>query len=574
MRFRSIRTIIGTSRRNRSHEIEPDEIFLDASNLPDFDESQFEGRFERPFPKFTLVALSVVFALIASIGIGKVWTLQVNNGSIFAAISESNRLRHSIIFPKRGVIYDRNGTPLAWNEQASGANDFPSRRYAELSGVAHVVGYVNYPQKDRSGVYFQDTYLGRDGVELALNDLFGGINGLKIVETNAIGEVQSESVIEPPIDGKNLTLSIDARLSAELYKNISDTVTERGFKAGAGVVMDVQTGEIIALVSFPEYRSEILAEGKNTELIARYITDDQKPFLNRIVSGLYAPGSVVKPFVAIGALDQHVIDPSTIIVSTGSIKVPNPYVPGQYSVFNDWKAHGPVDMRRAIAYSSDVYFYEIGGGFENQRGLGIQNIAKYMKLFGIGEATGVDLPGEAEGTVPTPAWKARNFTDATWRIGDTYHTAIGQYGFQVTPLEMVRGIAAIANGGSLVTPTVVMGKVASTTAIAISPDYFSVVQEGMRMAVEEGTASALSLRGVRIAAKTGTAELGSQKQYVNSWITGFFPYESPRYAFTIVMERGPSHNLVGAPYVARQFFDWLTVNAPEYSAKASSTPNH
>ena len=153
-----------------------------------------------------------------------------------------------------------------------------------------------------------------------------------------------------------------------------------------------------------------------------------------------------------GALTEGVIDPYKKILSTGSISIPNPYFPDQKTVFKDWKAHGWTDMREAIAVSSDVYFYEIGGGFESQKGLGIVNIEKYAQLFGIGQKTGIDLPDEKGGIIPGPEWKIKNFKGEPWRIGDTYNTVIGQYGFQVTPLEMVRAISAIANYGTLVTP--------------------------------------------------------------------------------------------------------------------------
>src|SRR3989344_2515617 len=556
--------------RRWNYEIEPDEIFVDASNLPAFDESQFEGRFERPASKLSLLLLGLFFLGITLTGVWKVWSLRIAQGGIYADLSENNRLHHSVIFPARGVIYDRSGVLLAWNNQGP-EDSFPKREYASTTGLSPVVGFVNYPQKDTSGFYFQDTYIGKDGIEKEFDDSLGGQNGLNIIETDALGAVQSQSTINPPIDGKDITLSIDAKINQKLYEKIAQTAKERGFRGGAGAILDVHTGEILALASFPDYNSQVMSEGKDASLIARYLADSGTPFLNRVVSGLYAPGSIVKPFVALGALDQGIIDPQKIIVSTGSIKVPNPYAPGEFSIFKDWKSLGPLNMRQAIAYSSDVYFYEVGGGFEGQRGLGISNIDKYMKLFGIGEETGVNLPGEVGGNIPTPLWKKETFpADPLWRIGDTYNTAIGQYGFQVTPLQMVRGLAAIANDGELLTPTIL--KTATTTGarVPISPDYFQIVREGMRLGVKEGTASALNMQNLSIAAKTGTAQVGVHNEFANSWVMGFFPYESPRYAFVIVMERGPAGNLVGATSVARQFFDWLVPNAPEYT-KALTT---
>jgi penicillin-binding protein 2 len=227
-------------------------------------------------------------------------------------------------------------------------------------------------------------------------------------------------------------------------------------------------------------------------------------------------------------------------------------------------------MRRAIAVSSDVYFYEIGGGFQGQAGLGIDKIGEYLKMFGISQKTGIDLPGEVAGTIPSPAWKAENFpNDPSWRIGDTYHTSIGQYGTQVTPIQMVRADAAIANYGTLLVPHVVtnsdLTKGDTPITLNIPKSYFDVVHEGMRAGVtDQGTAAALDIPAVKIAGKTGTAQIGAHNEYVNSWVSGFFPYDNPRYAFVIAMERAPAGTLVGAPYVGLQLFQWMAANTPEY----------
>ena len=268
--------------------------------------------------------------------------------------------------------------------------------------------------------------------------------------------------------------------------------------------------------------------------------------------------------MAVGALSRKIIDPRTEIVSTGSIEVPNPYSPGEFSVFKDWKAHGAVDMREAIAVSSNVYFYIIGGGFKSQKGLGIRAIYEYAHLFGLGSQTGIDLPGEEEGLVPSPDWKEATFDGDPWRLGDTYHTAIGQYGFLVTPIQMARMVAAIAAGGDLAVPHVFSGSSPRITALGLDDKDLAVVRDGMRLGVTSGTAKALDVSYVRFAAKTGTAELGATKRKVNSWIEGFFPYDNPRYAFAIVMERGAVGNTIGAASVASRFFEWMSIYTPQY----------
>jgi penicillin-binding protein 2 len=319
------------------------------------------------------------------------------------------------------------------------------------------------------------------------------------------------------------------------------------------------------MTSYPEYSSQVLTDGADRKAISDYQTNPRTPFLDRAVSGLYAPGSIVKPFMAISALNEKIISPEKKILSTGSISLPNPYFPDKPSVFKDWKAHGWVDMRDAIAVSSDVYFYAVGGGYKDQKGLGITNIDKYMRLFGFGNKTGIDLEGEEEGVIPTPEWKKKYFENGTWLIGDTYHTSIGQYGFQVTPLQAVHSVAGIAARGTLVTPHVVMSSTIQKKELAtISKSYFDVAGEGMRRGVLYGIAGVLNVNSVNIAAKTGTAELGVNKDMVNSWITGFFPYEHPRYAFALVMERGPVHYTQGGPATMRLIIDWMGINTPEY----------
>jgi penicillin-binding protein 2 len=549
-------------RQNR--EIDPDEIFLDSSNLPHFDTHHFEGRIEKPISTRTIVILSVFFIVIAGVFSGRLWILQIKRGEAYSVRSESNRLRFSDIFANRGVIFDRNGFILASNKENTVDAEFAMRTYSTTTGIGSLIGYLKYPTKDAHGFYYRKSFEGQDGVESNFSDELSGVNGLKVIETDAHGEIQSESVTRVPEDGNNITLSIDSKLQSKLYEIIKDTASERQFGGGVAVIMDVRNGELLSLVSFPEYSSQAMTDG-DSEKIKKYLNDSNKPFLNRAVSGLYTPGSIIKPILALAALEEKVIDPKTQILSTGSISLPNPYFPDKKSVFMDWKAHGYVDMRKAIAVSSDVYFYEIGGGFENQKGLGIDRIEKYVRAFGLGKATGINLPNEQGGVIPTPEWKEKAFPGDPWRIGNTYHSSIGQYGFQITPLQIARYVAAIANYGTLFTPTLIHGeRGASSEKLNFAKENFEIVHEGMRQAVTEGTAAGLNIPSVEVAAKTGTAELGTQKKLVNSWSVGFFPYKNPHYAFAVLMERGPSQNQIGATYVMRQFLDWLSIYKPEY----------
>jgi penicillin-binding protein 2 len=556
------------SKNIRYTDIDPDEIFLDAQNIPQFDTHQFEGRIEKPISRQVFIGFGFVLCVIASIYIYALWNLQITEGDVYAKRSENNRLSGTILFAHRGLILDRNNVPLAWNTVNTKHPDFADRAYATSSGLSTIVGYIKYPAKDSSGFYYQKKYTPKDGLEETYDAQLAGINGLHLIETDTRNKVTSESIVEPPQDGDNVTLSIDAGMQKEMYDAMIEYSTKAGYQGGAGVVMDIYTGEILAMVSFPEYDSNVLTDGSDTEKIGAYLHDTNNPFLNRVVGGIYTPGSIVKPYIAMGVLNEHIIDPNTQILSTGALTVPNPYNPDKPSIFKDWKAHGLVDLRHAIAVSSNVYFFQVGGGFGNQKGLGITNIEKYMRMFGFGNKTGIKTDGEQNGVIPNPTWKKNLFgKDEEWRLGDTYNTSIGQYGVQVTPLQVVRAVASIANGGNLISPSMIKSDGLTqvhTTPIPLDARYFTIVKEGMRLTVTEGTSKVLGIPQIAVAAKSGTAELGVNKSRVNSWITGFFPYEKPRYAFAIVMEKGVANNQVGAALVMKKVLDWIVIHRPEY----------
>lgn len=545
-----------------NHEIYPDEIFLDSQNIPQFDTQQFEGRLEKPITKKTFKSFYAFLGLLAVFFFVKIFFIQVIQGRAFAERAEKNSLEQEIILPPRAVIKDRNGIKLAWTE-----ND--SRNYINLPGFSHILGYLGLPSETdlkKEEKILMNVMIGKDGLEKKYETVLRGTRGVKLVEVDSQNNIISESVRDPAISADDLIFAIDSRIQAQFFKIMDSTAKERSFQGGAGIILDVNNGEILSLVSWPEY------DQKNLQ---NFIDDKSKPFLNRAIAGLYAPGSIIKPLIALASLNEGVISPEKQIFSAGYISIPNPFFPDKKSVFYDWKAHGWVDMRRALAVSSDVYFYEIGGGFESQKGLGIKKIEDYAKIFGFDSKTGVDLEGEQDGVVPNPELKEKsNPEDSIWRIGDTYNASIGQGYFHVTPTEMAVYAAAIANNGKIIQPHLVKnqglplenskGSPWLVREIDIPQNYFQVIHEGMRMAVTEGTASSLNVWGVDIAAKTGTAEVGAAKKYVNSWVIGFWPYDNPKYAFAVVMEKGPYHNLVGAPYVMRQLFDWMNIYTPEY----------
>jgi penicillin-binding protein 2 len=578
-------------------EIAPEEIFLDSTNLSDFNVGAFEGRVERPVANRAIFAVGAVFVLV-SLGFGyRAFSLQVAHGATYESISVNNTLSRSVIFSTRGIIFDRTGRELAWNEAAlnvstssdslrdgisatlasttdtiadktADGDTFALRKYTSMPGMSHILGFVQYPKADAKGQWWREEYTGVSGLELAYDARLAGANGSRLIESDALGHIERENIVSPAVHGEDLHLSIDADVTSKLNQILSAHAETMGFKGGAAVIMDVRTGELLALTSFPEYDNQAFTDG-DKEIVRAASQSGRAPMLNRAVGGLYTPGSIVKPVFAIAALQEGIISPDKGILSTGKLVLPNPYDPDNPSIFRDWTVHGWVDMRTAIAVSSDEYFYTIGGGFGGQKGLGISKIDQYSKLFGMEEKTGIDLKGEVEGIIPTPEWKERIFgKDDPWRIGNTYHTAIGQFGFQITPLQAVRFTAAIANNGKLLKPQLLASSTPEFRQIDIPASDFLIAREGMRMAVvsdrPDATVKALNIGGIKIAAKTGTAQLGSHNEYMNSWSVGFWPADNPKYAYAVVLEKAPAHTASGAAPGLQPFFYWLVANHPEY----------
>lgn len=536
-------------------------MFLDSENVSKMDLDQMEGQLERPLGKHVFYfSLFVCFVLVGGFG-ARLFAMQILQNDEYAEKSDRNHLKSAPIFALRGTVSDRNGILLAWNTAASSTHEIPERAYISSGGFSHLLGYVSYPKKDSSGVFWQEEYLGKDGIEHQYQSMLQGVPGQRVIAINAHQEIESENITVAPTNGKNIRLTVDSRVQSKLYERIRALAEEYEYVAGAGVIMDVDTGEILAITSYPEYDNNLITNAKTKEqrsVVSQDLEDRRHKFLNRAVGGLFTPGSTVKPFVAIAALMENVISPEQNILSTGALVIKNKYG-GPDTVFKDWKEHGYVDMREAIAVSSDEYFYQIGGGYGDQLGLGIDRINKYLSMFGFATTTGVDLPGEEYGVVPSREWKKKVFGEE-WLLGNTYHTSIGQYGFQVTPLELIRSIAMIANGGTLVTPHVLEGLQTERTVLPVKERDLKVIREGMRRGVLDGTGKALQIPDVSVASKSGTAELGVKKDLINSWITGFFPYEDPKYAFVIIMEKGSVHNLHGAVFAARETIEWMRDN--------------
>ena len=300
-----------------------------------------------------------------------------------------------------------------------------------------------------------------------------------------------------------------------------------------------------------------------------FINNKNRPLLNRVISSFYPAGSTIKPFIASAALAENTIDPNYKIDDTlGYISIQNAYDPSVIYTYRDWRPHGFIDMREALAYSANVYFYEIGGGYKNIKGLGIDRIEKYLKIFGFGSTLGIDVPGEADGLVPNTEWKKKTRNE-NWFTGDTYNVSIGQGDVKITPLQLVAAMAAIANGGTLWKPTLASKVIDSSGNIIkefkpetirenlIGNDKLQIIREGLRKAVTDprGSAHALNILPIEVAGKTGTAQVYSDFTKLNALFTGFAPYNDPQIAIAVVVE-GSGQGITSALPIAQEIFQW------------------
>lgn len=549
-------------RHKKKYTIDADEVFLDSRNLPFFNKQQFEGKIEKPLSKKTLYVLMFFILLISTAFIIRLFNVQVQNGKSYFQASIENALYKELVFAERGIIYDRHMTPLVWNEKNPLYDQFLSRVYTEDSGLSHILGYVKYPKKDHKGYFWRTEYVGMDGIEKQFNQKLSGTNGARLIETDVRGDTISANMYEVAVPGENVILSLDKEVQTMLYESIRRVAIDSGYVGASGVLVDIHTGEVIAMANYPEYNSNIMTESKDEAVISGYFSSFRYPLLNRAVAGIYAPGSIVKPFVGLAALTEGVITKNTKIASIGSITIPNVYNPSLSSVFRDFRPNnGIVNIQEALSVSSNIFFYNVGGGYQNQKGIGIDNIGRYWKLFGLSQKTGIELPGELAGLIPSIEWKKNTFpNDPVWRLGDTYNTAIGQYGVQVTPIQMVRAVASIALDGTLIPLTLIKKDTpldtSKLTKIDIPQEHFTTVKGGMRLAVTSslGTGKGLANLENDFAVKTGTAQVGANNNFINTWIIGFFPYKDPQYAFVILMDKGTSTSAAGAPTAALYFF--------------------
>ena len=422
----------------------------------------------------------------------------------------------------------------------------PLRSYPLASAAAHALGRVGeiterQLQLEEFRGLAPASLVGQAGLESRYNKELMGRDGYRRVIVNSRGLEVAEAARQAPEDGPSLTLSIDASLQAAMEKAFEG-------RAGSAVALDPRTGEILAMASTPAYDPNEFTTGIDAALWASLATDPQTPLMNRVIQGAYSPGSTFKIIAATAALEEGVITPSTTF-----------YCPGYLAVYNTVfhcmakGGHGVMDLRRAIANSCNVYFFQVGIRLE------IARLSKWAKLMGLGAPTGVDLPHELGGLMPSPEWKMRVFK-TPWYAGETVSVAIGQGQVSATPLQMARVMAVIANGGRLVRPHLTRGTEAPLP-LGIRPETIAAVKEGLRAVVAEGTGRRARLPTVEVCGKTGSAQVVASARLAKSpnafellphgWFLAFAPADDPRIALAVLVEHGRSGAESAAP-VARQ----------------------
>lgn len=446
-----------------------------------------------------------------------------------------------------------------------------SREYISLPGLGHLLGYtgkISPEEITKNPEYSNSDRIGKTGLELQYEEYLKGRDGVEQIEKDSKGtivRILTQEGRRDPVAGNEVNLYLDRNLQQKtaeaLQRGMEEGKKFTGIEVNAGVamVMDVRTGGVLSMVSLPDYNNNLFSTKISSADYEKLIQDKSNPLFNRSIKGMYPPGSIIKIVMASAGLAEHVISPEMAFDTPPEIKI------GDF-VFPDWKDHGVTNIEKAIAESNNIFFYAIGGGYDKIKGLGIETMKKYWELFGLGKKTGIDLPGEASGFLPDPEWKQEERGE-DWYIGDTYHAAIGQGDLLITPIQMLRATAAIANGGKLLQPQLVKkivdpeGKVVKEFGPIvqrenfISQDIIRTVQRGMRLTVTSGSAQNLNDLPISVAGKTGTAQfLNNEKTH--AWFECYAPYENPEIAVIVLIDGGGGGHEIAVP-VAREILQYF-----------------
>ncbi|MFH0773281.1 MAG: penicillin-binding transpeptidase domain-containing protein [bacterium] len=526
---------------------------------------------------FLILILGVgIFFIILLI---KLFTLTIVKGDYYRRLSEANRISEIPIEPKYGTIRDRKGFVLAENKDVSIATtqDFirSERVYYYPEETAHIIGYRQLADKKDietdycSRKLLPNERVGKKGVEKLYDCDLRGIPGKKLVEVNASGKKEGIIAVIPPTDGNTLQLALDIELQQAAFKAL-------GGRRGAVIAMKPTTGELLAFVSSPSFDPTYFEKGDLR--VSEILNNKDKPLLNRITEGVYPPGSIFKPIIATGALEEGIFTDKTIVQDNG-------FVMAGALRFGNWyflqygKTEGPVDMLRAIQRSNDTFFYKLG------EAIGPEKMQTWAEKFGLGSIINIGFD-EAEGTLPSPFWK-REVLKENWYLGDTYNYSIGQGYLTTTPLQMAYALSPFANNGYQCKPQLLKSTPPECKKLPIKQSTVDLIKEGMKRACstggtgwplfdfkvknielmkqeleklpEEKKASAEAqmnrdnkyFKQIQTACKTGTAESHAKSGIPHAWIEVFAPFEKPEIVITVLIEEAGQGSDVAAP-VARE----------------------
>ncbi len=521
--------------------------------------------------------IATIFKVIMFVGGVVLFTrmldLQVVKGAYYRSLSEGNRLRSVVIQAPRGKIYARGGELLADNidikktlvfdpkngyvkEKATDTTkrddiiDEWNRSYPLGPVVAHAVGYLGKvdekevgkpdPHCINKGVRISTSVVGRSGLEEQYDCELRGIDGKELVEVDIQGKKIRTLGVQKPIPGTDINTTIDYGLQKKLSQSFKDL-------PGAAVATDMH-GQILALYSNPSFDPSIFLTSNptNDALVTNLFSDSTLPLFDRAISGAYHPGSVFKIVVATGALEDHIITPDFIYQDTGSISI-NSFNYSTWYFSQYGKTEGNINLERAIARSTDTFFYKVG------EMTGIDRLVHWAGQFGVGKKTGIDLPGEVGGLLPSPEWKQRVLNER-WFLGNTYHFSIGQGDTLMTPLQANLLTATMANGGFLCSPSLTFQNKPTCKKLSISPSTIDTIYKGMQEACTTGgTGYPFFDFEPKVACKTGTAETGSKETH--AWFTVIAPAENPEIILTVLVEKGGEGSKVAAP-IAKEALDY------------------
>ncbi len=438
----------------------------------------------------------------------------------------------------------------------------PRRQYLSVGQFSHVLGYlgvVNEQDLEDNSNYNHNDRVGRTGIEAIYEKELKGIDGKRQVEVDALfNEKNLVSYIEP-VAGHDVVLTIDAKAQNMLTEIMQKNATRTGKNKMAAVVLDPSDGGVIAMNSLPLYDNNIFTTVLNNDAYGKIILDPDTPLLNRVISGEYPMGSVFKLVMGSAGLQEKIINDTFSVLSTGGVNVGGNFFP-------DWRpsGHGRTNIYWAIADSVNTFFYSVGGG-NNQwisEGLGVDRIIDYAKKFGLGKKTGIDLPSEVDGFLPSKQWKEENMKER-WYLGDTYNLSIGQGYLLTTPIQAASLVSLFANHGQLFAPHVIKEVIDKDVTVKYEPKIaltnvvdsanLEIIRKALRETVVSGTAQSLKSVPVAVAGKTGTAQFNSNKT-PHSWFVAFAPYDQPKIAMAVIVEEGGDTGL--AVTVVRQFMEW------------------